>query len=84
MVTKDQIIQIERVQHRFLNMVSLSMCIIHEPHDYKPVLTALNLSTLSEKIIMSDIKLLNGLVSGVTYLACYLELVFAFQEETAH
>jgi len=59
------IIQTESVQNRFLNMVSRSMGIIHEPHDYEPVLTALNLSTLSDRRNMSDIKLLNGLVSGV-------------------
>ena len=63
--TKGDIIRIERVQHRFLNMVSRSLGINHEPHDYKPVLIALNLSTLSERRNMSDIKLLNGLVSGV-------------------
>jgi len=63
--TKCDIVRIERVQHRFLNMVSRSMGINHEPHDYKPVLIALNLSTLSERRNMSDIKLLNGLVSGV-------------------
>ncbi|CAI6371898.1 unnamed protein product [Macrosiphum euphorbiae] len=63
--TKCDIIRIERVQHRFLSMVSRSMGINHEPHDYKPVLIALNLSTLSERRNMSDIKLLNGLVSGV-------------------
>lgn len=63
--TKCDIVRIERVQHRFLNMVSRSMGINHELHDYKPVLIALNLSTLSERRIMSDIKLLNGLVSGV-------------------
>jgi len=63
--TKCDIIQIERVQHRFLNMVSRSMGIIHEPHDYKPVLTALNLSNLNERRNMSDFKFLNGLVSGV-------------------
>ncbi|XP_050065837.1 uncharacterized protein LOC126554873 [Aphis gossypii] len=62
--TKCDIIQIERVQHRFLNMVSRFMGIIHEPHDYKPVLLALNLSTLSQRRNMSDIKLLKGLVSG--------------------
>ncbi|XP_008181801.1 uncharacterized protein LOC103309050 [Acyrthosiphon pisum] len=63
--TKGDIIRIERVQHRFLNMVSRSLGINHEPHDYKPVLIALNLSTLSERRNMSDIKLLNGLVFGV-------------------
>ncbi|KAL5234462.1 hypothetical protein ACI65C_001872 [Semiaphis heraclei] len=36
--TKCDIVRIERVQHRFLNMVSRSMGINHEPHDYKPVL----------------------------------------------
>jgi len=46
-------------------MVSQFMGINHEPHDYKPVLIALNLSTLSERRNMGDIKLLNGLVSSV-------------------
>lgn len=46
-------------------MVPRSMGVIHAPHDYKPVLTALNLSTLSERRNMSVIKFLNGLVSDV-------------------
>jgi len=48
------------------------MVIIHEPYDYKPVLTALNLCTLSERRNMSDIKLLDDLVSGVIYSLCLL------------
>ena len=40
------------------------MGIIHEHYDYKPVLSAFNLSTLSERRNMSDIKLLKGLISG--------------------
>lgn len=64
--TKCGIIQIERVHHRFLNMFSRSMGIIHESRDNKPVSTAFNLSIPDEKRNMSDdIKLLNGLVSGV-------------------
>lgn len=70
--TKCGINQIERVQHHFLNMVSRSVGIIHEPHDYKPVLTALNLCTLSERRNMSDIKLLNDLISRVIYSPCLL------------
>jgi len=56
-------------------MVSRSTGIIHELHDYKPVLTALNLSTLSERRIMSDIKHLNGLVSGVIDSPCSLSRI---------
>jgi hypothetical protein len=43
----------------------VSQPIIHEPHDHQPVLTALGLSTLRERRNLSDVKLLNGLVSGV-------------------
>jgi hypothetical protein len=51
------------------------MGIIHEPHDYKPVLTALNLSTLSERRNISEIKLLNYLVSGVIDSPCLLSRI---------
>jgi len=52
-----------KASYKYFKIVNMG--IIHEPHDYKFVLTALNLSTLSDRIDMSDIKLLNGLVSGV-------------------
>jgi len=48
-----------------MKMISLSMGINLEPHDYTPVLMTLNLSTLNKRRDEDDIKFLNGLVSGV-------------------
>lgn len=53
-------------------MVSRSIGIIHKLHDYKSILTALNLCTMSERRNMNDIKHLNDLVFGVIYSPCFL------------
>jgi len=45
-------------------MVSHSMGIYHEPHDYQPILRALNLFTPNERRDITNLKFLNGSISG--------------------
>lgn len=62
-LAKDQL-RLERVQNRFLSYASFLLKIDHPQHDYSPVLSKLNIPTLSSRRINADIRFIQGLLDG--------------------
>jgi len=56
--------QLEGVQRKFLNYASYSLKIPCPPHDYSPVLSKLNLSTLASRRYSQNISFLTKLISS--------------------
>ena len=65
----NHIVQIERIQHRFLRGISnhIGMPMTFKDHNYYPLLFSLNMLTLKTRRVVTDLlflfKLLNGLIS---------------------
>ncbi|XP_022180966.1 uncharacterized protein LOC111041114 [Myzus persicae] len=55
---------LERVQRRFLSSAAYMLKIIHPPHDYTPVLHALNLTSLANKRVKDNLGFLQKLIDG--------------------
>jgi hypothetical protein len=55
---------LERVQRKFLNFAGHILKIPHQPHDYSPVHSSLQLSSLADKRIQANSTFLTKLLSG--------------------
>lgn len=66
---------IERVQRRFLSYAGYVLNIPHPLHDYTPVLRELGLSTLADRRVASNLKLLRGLINGSSDAPTLLSLI---------
>jgi len=67
--------QFERVQHRFLSFVGFNLNVVHPPHDYDPVLQSLNIQSLTDRHLASDLSYLHNLISGEIDAPSLLQLV---------
>ena len=56
--------QLERVKRKFLAFAAFKLGIPHPPHDYDPVLHAMNLQTLSDRRLYNDLTFLRKLLDG--------------------
>ncbi|XP_022166349.1 uncharacterized protein LOC111030923 [Myzus persicae] len=55
---------LERVQRRFLSSAAYMLKIFHPPHDYTPVLQALNLTSLADRRVKAYLGILQKLIDG--------------------
>jgi hypothetical protein len=67
--------QLEGVQRKFLNYASYSLKIPCHPHDYSPVLSKLNLSTLTDRRYSQNTAFLTKLISSDIDAPTLLSLV---------
>ncbi|CAI6348345.1 unnamed protein product [Macrosiphum euphorbiae] len=55
---------LERVQRRFFSSAPYMLKIVHPPHDYTPVLHALNLTSLADRRVKPNLGFLGKLIDG--------------------
>ncbi|XP_025406953.1 uncharacterized protein LOC112680931 [Sipha flava] len=66
---------LERVQRRFLSSAAYMLKIVHPPHNYTPVLDALNLISLADKRVKANLGFLQKLIDGSINSPSLLEQV---------
>jgi len=66
---------LELVQRRFLASVAYMLKIVHPPHDYIPVLSALNLTSLADRRVKANLVFLGKLIDGSINAPSLLEQV---------